>query len=366
MRADVKVNNDTLTRSYGIDALKVISMFMVVSLHIMGTGGLLEKNFDLNAQVLWFIKAFTISAVNIYAMTSGYLLFKNKFKVSRILKFWIQAVFYGLLFVLIYKIFRPEMVGVKQLIGAFLPVCFNNWWYFTAFFILSLLVPFINKMVESINCRQSVMLVILICISSFPCLFETDIMVLNKGYSTVWLIAMYIIGALIRKYNFENFFKKSHLVLVLVGTALCLWISRMIFGFLDNYVLHKNINAAMLYSYLSPLVIIIAAVSLMLFSKINFNVKTGRFLSKVSTLCFAVYLIHEYKLNRVTFIEGKFSALNQQNVFTMLAVFILTVLCIFTICIIIEWVRTLLFKVLRIDSVINKVGNAIDNKIKIE
>ena len=64
-------------RNYGIDLLKIVSMFMVVILHILGHGGVLEHALDLslNDTIAWFIEILCYPAVNIFALTKAHILF---------------------------------------------------------------------------------------------------------------------------------------------------------------------------------------------------------------------------------------------------------------------------------------------------
>ena len=70
-------------RNYGIDLLRILSMFMVVLLHVNNFGGLLG-HYDANSLgyvFVWFSEAFAICAVNVYAMISGYVLLNSKLKL---------------------------------------------------------------------------------------------------------------------------------------------------------------------------------------------------------------------------------------------------------------------------------------------
>lgn len=50
-------------RHYGIDALRILSMFMIVSLHILGKGGVLENTvlFSKQYHAAWFLETAAFS-----------------------------------------------------------------------------------------------------------------------------------------------------------------------------------------------------------------------------------------------------------------------------------------------------------------
>ena len=86
-------------RNYGVDALRILAMYMIVILHVLGQGGILDAVRRGTGQysVAWFMEIASYCAVNCYALISGYVGVKTKFRMSNILYLWLQVVFYGLL-----------------------------------------------------------------------------------------------------------------------------------------------------------------------------------------------------------------------------------------------------------------------------
>ena len=73
-------------RNYGIDLLRIVSMIMIVTLHVLGKGGVLKNTVPLSYryEVAWFLETASYCAVNCYAINSGYVAVKSKFKYSKI------------------------------------------------------------------------------------------------------------------------------------------------------------------------------------------------------------------------------------------------------------------------------------------
>lgn len=69
-------------RNYGIDMLRIVAMFMVIILHILGRGGILDsvKTFSPNYYIGWFMEIASFGAVNCYAIISGYVCYNKKNK----------------------------------------------------------------------------------------------------------------------------------------------------------------------------------------------------------------------------------------------------------------------------------------------
>ena len=96
-------------RNYGIDFLRIISMFMIVILHILGNGGILAsvQTGSVKYHLTWFMEIASYCAVNCYALISGYVGIYSKHKLSNIFYLWIQVIFYTLSITLLFKIISP-------------------------------------------------------------------------------------------------------------------------------------------------------------------------------------------------------------------------------------------------------------------
>ena len=61
-------------RAYGIDIARLTAMFMVVLLHNLGRGGILDWTLDSVSDLAYLgIENYAIVAVNVFALISGYL-----------------------------------------------------------------------------------------------------------------------------------------------------------------------------------------------------------------------------------------------------------------------------------------------------
>lgn len=77
----------TVKRNYGIDALKIVSMFMIVILHTLGHGGILSSVsiFSGKYYAAWLMEIAAYCAVNCYALISGYVGINSKYRYSKII-----------------------------------------------------------------------------------------------------------------------------------------------------------------------------------------------------------------------------------------------------------------------------------------
>ena len=112
-------------RNYGIDLLRVVSMFYILLLHSLGRGGLLKNTVEGSTQynLVYFIEICAYCVANIFALISGYVSYsdeKKKIKVSNYINLWLEVVFYCLAFTAIFNIIKPqEILPVTYLISIF-------------------------------------------------------------------------------------------------------------------------------------------------------------------------------------------------------------------------------------------------------
>ncbi|ORX78487.1 hypothetical protein BCR32DRAFT_270054 [Anaeromyces robustus] len=167
-----KINNER-KRNYGIDILKMVSMFMVIQLHIIGKSKIVNKNpKDTNFLISYFMLIYAYCAVNLFAMTSGYLIVNTKYSRFKIIPTWLNVSYYAGLINVLFKIIPVlstyHTVTNIEIIKAYLtPVTSKYYWYFTCYFALYFFIPYINQMLHSIDKKQHKELIITIIFDKF-------------------------------------------------------------------------------------------------------------------------------------------------------------------------------------------------------
>ena len=134
-------------RNLGIDLLRIVSMYMVVILHVLGHGGILRnlEVLSLSYCVLWLLEITCYCAVNCYALITGYVMVNSKFKYKKIFYLWLDVLFWRLLLTFIMNFMFPDLVGKKDFLYSVFNVMFNSYWYFSSYFALFFFIPFITQ-----------------------------------------------------------------------------------------------------------------------------------------------------------------------------------------------------------------------------
>ena len=161
-------------------------------------------------------------AVNCYALISGYVGINAQHKISNIIKLWFEVVFYTVGLTVLMKVIYPAEVGLKEIVYSFFPVSTEQYWYFTAYVGVFLFMPFINMNIKRMVGKELINLGLRLffVFSMWQTLVDKQIFHTEEGYSFLWLIILYILGAAIKKIELGARVKAKWLVLIWCGCIL--------------------------------------------------------------------------------------------------------------------------------------------------
>lgn len=341
-------------RNAGINLLKAMAACMIVLLHMNTHGGILDAadGKGMNDLASRLIYAMAFGAVNIYAIISGYVSIQSKGRWDRIIVLWLEVFLYSVgLYIFCAIVFK--YFSSKQLLYHFFPITTCRYWYFSVYFLVASLMPFLNHLAASLQKRQYRVLLILglILFSGVEWLsscLDLSTFMLRNGYSPVWLVYLYLLGGYIRLYP-EDFNRRSNknYLFIYMGSSLFLWISHYVIGWLTKQLLGYSMMGNCFYSYLSLPVVIGAAALVVFFSRLK--LQKGKKLAHIAAAgSFAVYLIHDHFAVREHIMRGTFAQLGTESWYIMLVGMILIALGIVVIGVLMDYLRSILFRLLHV------------------
>ena len=110
---------DHNNRVLGVDALRVVSMLMVLTLHVLGTGGILNTAVSKKYWAVWFLEIAAFCAVNCYALISGYVGVYSKYKFSNLAELWCRVAWYNIPVFFLFYFFKSDVIGQNDMISIF-------------------------------------------------------------------------------------------------------------------------------------------------------------------------------------------------------------------------------------------------------
>lgn len=209
-----EINMSVSKRNYGIDLLRIVSMYMICMLHVLGNGGILASTSSgtLKFHIVWFLESCCFCAVNCYALISGYVGIDAKFKITNILKLWLQVVSLMMGTVFIFALLYPSLITKDIILRSIFPISNQEMWYFNAYFGMFFFIPFMNKLVHGLTEKMKLYLIGLIALlfSIVPFVIGKDIFNIDGGYHFVWIMGLYLIGASLKGTKFEKELKEKN------------------------------------------------------------------------------------------------------------------------------------------------------------
>ena len=342
--------SDMNQRKYGLDILRILLAFMVITLHINAgaTGKVLSYSTEFPWNVIvGGVTTLCYPAVNCYVLICGYFSWNKKSDVKKkLFHLWLSLVFFSVLGYLIVCIASNQGFNITELIKRFFPLIRVEWWYMVDYFALVLLSPAINKMIECLSRNQHRKLNILciILFSVLPMLNKwEDQFGVNYGYGLLWFVVLYLIGSYLSKYNtIETMIKsiKCHRfllfgILYLFTTFFIMAIGKIIGAFGFEFYLNPYNS---ILTLLQSVFLCFAFVSLDISNK---TIIAG--LSYVAPLSLASYLFHCQEDIDV-FLWELIKPWMYSNSISIIIVYFLILLGVFVIGISLEKIRIVCFK----------------------
>lgn len=235
--------------------------------------------------------------------------------------------------------------STTSILKSILPVTSGYYWYFTAFFALFLSIPVLNQFlftIDTITAKKALIIIALLFsvmeIVATP--FQT-----NGGYSAIWLMVLYCIGVLTKRIKlFETW---PHIKLIALW-ALCILLTWGVCVF---------IGIKRLVNYVSPTILLSGILMVILFSRIRLK---GSLIKKISPLAFGIYLLQLNSIIWNDVLQGAFSGIVGRPIYIGVILVVLYAFAVFASGLLVEYIRSILAKLLRITALSNRIAIWVD------
>lgn len=341
----ISSNEETIKkRQVSIELLRIIAMIMIVFHHFAIHS---EAIFDtgLNIPKLWYnlINIGGKIGVNIFILISGYFLVDNndlKINFKKLLKFWSQIIFYSIsIFILFALILGPKIVSFNNIVPSFFPITFSNWWFASAYFVLYLLHPYINKFLKSLNKSNfQLFLIITTIIWSVIPTFTTSKFQSNN---LIWFFYLYSISSYIKIYGLNQKFKTKHYIIVFLLLFILTYSSTIVFAILGTKWDIFNKHSTYFFGIEKINILFCSICLFMIFSLIK--IRYIKFINYVASCTFAIYLIHDHAFIRNFLWIDLFKNAEHFSSTSIIPYSIAVVILVFVGCLFIEIIRKILF-----------------------
>ena len=233
---------------------------MIVTLHTLGQGGILGTAAPNSPHyhLAWSLEIVCYCAVNVYALISGFVLCEKYFRLSRMINLWFVVVFYTIAITLFMILTTRVPFSLNVVLDSLFPISRSQYWYLSAYFGVLLFSPFLNIVIKTVS-KETLKMVAVpggLFLSFLPTLFSTDPISTHVGYSTIWLCVLYMVGGLIKRFDFCAMFSRKILLASFVLMVVITYISKIALIYITKTFFNIENECNVLITYISPTIII--------------------------------------------------------------------------------------------------------------
>jgi len=363
-------------RNLGLDALKLFSMFLIVLLHVLGQGGVLTACpfGTVRGETAWLLEIIGYCSVDCFGLASGYVMAGRQVHYRRIVGLWLQVVFWMLAGTAVFAVLQPGTVGLSDWLSCLFPVVTKRYWYFTCYFGLFFFMPLLNRALETLPraaCRRLVLTAAAL-FSLLPCLLvlrvflpalpHPDVFVTNSGYSLLWLAALYLTGGYCKKYRLALRWRCRTLALAFLGAIALTWLSRYAIGSLTLRLYGETAEENFFVSYTAPGILLASVCLLLLAARLRPRGLWAGLIRFFSPMAFGVYLIHTQPLVFERALKGAFAGFAAHSAPLLALLTLAAALGIFLACLLLDGLRSRLFRLLRLDRLAARAADGFQKK----
>lgn len=344
-----------MKREPNFEVMRTVAMFFIVIYHCLTHGvgdgyGFSVGNHVTLSNVLFsdFLLVFSSIAVNLYVMVSGFFLADLDFKMSRIVRTWVQTCFYSCVITIIMMSLGLVPFSVVSIGKSLFPLSTDAYWFVTQFIGLMILSPFLAMLVRQMSYKQFVGLLIG---GAFICLAIIPDFPLGKRFhvahgNSIWSFAyLFLIAGFIRHHLKE--ISRGRLLRTIIFVTILTMACEFCFGYQKG-------NVSLFWFNYNGLPFILSVLVFFLVKQIH--VPDSGFwnvLVKLAPYSFGVYLIHDQLMVRGwLWSHVPITSFCDQWIYP----FVVIGLCvlIFLSCAFVDSIRKRLFAMLGMDKLIAK------------
>ncbi len=294
-------------RDSNIEMLRIIAMLFILFHHYALYNSLYNLDVsNMNKYIGIILFSLGKIGVNIFILITGYFSIKKIFSIKKLIKLWLEVVFYSVGVTFVFAISGKVQLNFKELIKFIFPISFNKYWFITIYIILYTLMPFINRYVKKVNKEQYQKLLVILfflCVGLYSIMYSSTTYSMNESLplsNIIFYILVYLIGGYIRLYGIEKIENISckrtigYTLLIFCVFTIFLTVSEII-----DYKYNKLGNVLFWYTRSNSIFVYILSI-LTFYSFKKIELKEIKIINLLASSCFGIYLIQSH-----TFIAGK-------------------------------------------------------------
>ncbi|MBE6903158.1 MAG: acyltransferase [Ruminococcaceae bacterium] len=290
----LKVSKSQALRDSNIELYRIISMLLIVAHHYVVNSGLTAANGPIYSNTFSFPSLFLLLfgawgkiGINCFVLITGYFMCKSQITPKKFAKLFLEVMFYQFVINIIFWIFGYAPFTLKSFLKVLVPFTSISKNFTGTYLIFFLCIPFLNVLVNNLNQKQHIRL-LLLSFSTYVLFGTVPFLSVTMNYVS-WYMVLYFIASYIRLYPKKIFDSKRFwgimtfisVSLSAISVVACSWLGAK---------LGTNIPFLFVTDSNTFLAVLTGLSSFMLFK--NIKIKYNKFINTVSATTFGILLIH--------------------------------------------------------------------------
>lgn len=321
-------------RNSSVEILRIVSMFLIVLSHCSFHSGFDAASCGtVNS---FFVQLFTTGnlGVDIFVIISGYFLCTSSYSFKRVIRIILHTFMYSVLLYGICIVFGKAQVSPLNLIKAFLPITFKDYWFITAYVVLYIFSPYINLLLKKLSRKYFILFIaaMLLLWSVVPTFTSHDM----YGNEAAKFLMLYCIGAYLRFFPESRLAQRRAAVLLIALSSAALVCTSAAKALIVN----DGYFSILLDSFYGKSSVFVIGFSVGMFSLFaGFKKFSNSFINSISACTLGIYIIHENMFIKGIIWKDIVNAVQFSDKWFLPLYMLAASVAVYVVCVIIELIR---------------------------
>ena len=327
-------------RRSNLELYRIIVMMLIVAHHYVVNSGLMEVMADdpmsSKSLYLYILGMWGKTGINCFVLITGYFMCRSNITLRKFLKLFLEVMFYNIMIWAIFVATGYESFSIKMMLKDVLPITSIHDGFTSCFLVFYLFIPFLNILVGNLDKKRHQYLLAL-CLFTYTFLAMIPKIHVVFNYVT-WFSVLYLISSYIRLYGVFPSVKNIRWGLLTLASVALAMVSTIGFIFLHLKYGIKLIPYRLVSDSNAIFAVIVSVCSFMYFK--DLPIKQSKLINTISASTFGVLLIHANSdTMRQWLWKDTLNNVGQYASDHLVWFSIGSVLSVFFICIIVDYIR---------------------------
>lgn len=327
-------------RNSNLELYRIIVMLLIVAHHYVVNSGLMsvmkEEPLHIQSIFLYLFGMWGKTGINCFVMITGYFMCKSHISLRKFMKLLFEIYFYNLIITGTFLLTGYCSPSFSTVFYALVPIqSFGV--NFVACFVVFLLIPFLNLLIQTMNSKLHLRL-ILLCLLVYSVIGTIPKITLGVNYVS-WFVVLYFIASYIRLYRFPIKISNRNWGWLTLLSILISMASVVFMAWLSTVFVNKNIPVFWFVADSNHIMALVTALCSFMFFK-DLNIGYSKVINLIGASTFGVLLIHaNSNTMRQWLWQDLLDNAGQYGTSVLYAHAILSVIAIFVVCILVDMLR---------------------------